>query len=82
MTAPRLPKPTVNFIHTYCGDYQDLFPEVRSFESFKNLHLGMIQGHFILDVCNEFRRFQPSKLKFLKPGTAHSRGCTKCQNLE
>jgi len=42
MTAPRNPKPTVSFIDSYCADYQDLFPEVRTFESFKNLHLGMI----------------------------------------
>ncbi|WP_341532180.1 IS701 family transposase (plasmid) [Nostoc sp. UHCC 0302] len=26
----------------YCAEYQDIFPEVRSFESFKYLHLGMI----------------------------------------
>jgi len=42
VTAPRNPKPTVSFIDSYCGYYQELFPEVRSFESFKNLHLGMI----------------------------------------
>ena len=42
MTAPRDPKPTVSFIDSYCDYYQKLFPEVRSFESFKNLHLGMI----------------------------------------
>jgi SRSO17 transposase len=42
MTAPRTAKPTVDFIDRYCEGYQDLFPEVRSFESFKNLHLGII----------------------------------------
>jgi SRSO17 transposase len=42
MTAPRPAKPTVNFIDRYCEGYQDLFPEVRSFESFKNLHLGIL----------------------------------------
>jgi len=42
MTAPRAPKPMVSFIDSYCAYYQNLFPEVRSFESFKNLHLGMI----------------------------------------
>lgn len=42
MTAPRDPKPTVSFIDRYCVPYQDLFPEVRSFESFKNLHVGML----------------------------------------
>ena len=33
---------TVSFIDEYCKLYQDLFPEVRSFECFKYLHLGMI----------------------------------------
>jgi SRSO17 transposase len=42
MTAPRDPKPTVDFIDVYCTYYQDLFPEVRSFENFKALHLGML----------------------------------------
>jgi SRSO17 transposase len=42
MTAPRPAKPTVYFIDRYCEGYQDLFPEVRSFESFKNLHLGIL----------------------------------------
>jgi SRSO17 transposase len=42
MTAPRDPKPTVTFIDTYCTYYRDLFPEVRSFENFKALHLGML----------------------------------------
>ncbi|MGB8699734.1 MAG: IS701 family transposase, partial [Thermosynechococcaceae cyanobacterium] len=40
MTAPRDPKPTVDFIDVYCSYYQDLFPEVRSFENFKDLHVG------------------------------------------
>jgi SRSO17 transposase len=42
MTAPRDPKATVNFIDVYWAYYKDLFPEVRSFESFKALHLGML----------------------------------------
>lgn len=42
MIAPRAAKPTVRFIDDYCESYQDLFPEVRSFEAFKHLHVGMI----------------------------------------
>lgn len=42
MVEPRLPAPTVQFIDSYCELYQNLFPEVRSFENFKYLHLGMI----------------------------------------
>ncbi len=33
---------TVSFIDKYCKLYQNLFAEVRSFECFKYLHLGMI----------------------------------------
>jgi len=33
---------TVSFVDQYCAAYQDLFPEVRDYECFKFLHLGMI----------------------------------------
>lgn len=42
MTEPRAPNPTVGFIDDYCQWYRDLFVEVRSFEAFKQLHVGMI----------------------------------------
>lgn len=42
MVEPRPPAPTVKFVDEYCQLYQNLFPEVRSFEAFKYLHLGMI----------------------------------------
>lgn len=42
MTKPRLAKPTVKFVDDYCQWYESLFPEVRSFEAFKNLHIGML----------------------------------------
>lgn len=42
MTEPRSAKPTVKFVDDYCQWYQSLFPEVRSFEAFKNLHIGML----------------------------------------
>lgn len=42
MVEPRLPRPTVNFVDEYCQAYQHLFPEVRSFEAFRYLHVGMI----------------------------------------
>jgi SRSO17 transposase len=35
-------QPTVSFIDKYCIYYKDLFPEVRSYECFKYLHLGII----------------------------------------
>ena len=35
-------QPTVSFIDQYCQCYKDLFPEVRSYECFKYLHLGII----------------------------------------
>ena len=42
MVEPRQPLPTVKFIDEYCKIYQNIFPEVRSFEAFKYLHVGMI----------------------------------------
>ncbi len=44
MVEPRPPKATVQFIDSYCELYQNLFKEVRSFENFKYLHLGMISN--------------------------------------
>jgi SRSO17 transposase len=32
----------VKFVDDYCQWYESLFPEVRSFEAFKHLHIGMI----------------------------------------
>ena len=42
MVKPRSPVPTVRFIDTYCKLYQDLFVEVRAYECFKYLHVGLI----------------------------------------
>jgi SRSO17 transposase len=42
MTQPRAARPTVRFIDEYCDSYKSLFPEVRSFEAFKQLHVGII----------------------------------------
>lgn len=42
MVDPRAARPTLRFVDEYCEIYADLFPEVRSFESFKYLHVGMI----------------------------------------
>jgi SRSO17 transposase len=42
MVEPREAVRTVTFIDNYCAVYRDLFADVRSFEAFKYLHLGMI----------------------------------------
>lgn len=42
MIAPRAAVPTVTFVDNYCAAYAHLFSEVRTFENFKYLHLGMI----------------------------------------
>ena len=34
--------PTVGIIDEYCEEYRDLFKEVRNYECFKYLHLGII----------------------------------------
>jgi SRSO17 transposase len=35
-------QPTVSVIDKYCEAYKNIFPEVRSYECFKYLHLGII----------------------------------------
>ena len=42
MPASRAARPTIRFVDEYCQLFEDLFPEVRSYEAFKLLHLGMI----------------------------------------
>ncbi|WP_375515988.1 IS701 family transposase, partial [uncultured Nostoc sp.] len=34
--------PTVAIVDEYCAEYKDLFKEVRNYECFKNLHMGII----------------------------------------
>jgi SRSO17 transposase len=42
MSKARQAIPTVTFVDEYCQRYQDLFPDVRSFEAFKYLLVGML----------------------------------------
>lgn len=42
MTQARSATTTVTFVDEYCQCYQDLFPDVRSFEHFKQLQIGML----------------------------------------
>src|SRR5262245_57201804 len=42
MSVPREPKATVSFVDPSCAYYRAVWPEVRSFEQFTALHLGMI----------------------------------------
>ena len=42
MIAPRSARPTIRFIDDYCDLYQPLFTDVRTFEAFKYLHVGML----------------------------------------
>jgi SRSO17 transposase len=42
MILPRIPTRTVPFVDDYCQLYQKNFPEVRSYENFKFLHIGLI----------------------------------------
>lgn len=42
MVQPRPPLPTVNFVDEYCQVFKELFTEVRSFEAFKYLPVGLI----------------------------------------
>jgi SRSO17 transposase len=42
MLASRDARPTIRFVDEYCQLFEELFPEVKSYEAFKLLHLGMI----------------------------------------
>ena len=42
MDNPRAARPTIKFIDEYCDPYRNLFPEIRSFEAFKYMHVEMI----------------------------------------
>jgi SRSO17 transposase len=42
MTIARAATETVAFVDAYTTPYRDLFPDVRSFDHFKRLHLGLI----------------------------------------
>jgi SRSO17 transposase len=42
MTTVRPATETVAFVDTYCAAYRDLFSDVRSFDHFTHLHLGLI----------------------------------------
>jgi SRSO17 transposase len=42
MTKAREPAPTVAFIDDYCTHYQPVFPNVRQFEQFSRLELGLV----------------------------------------
>ena len=42
MTAPRHAEPTLQFIEEHCEKFRDLFEEVRTFENFQALHLGLL----------------------------------------
>jgi len=42
MSVARKARPTIRFVDEYCQLFEELFPEVRSYEAFKLMHLGMI----------------------------------------
>ena len=42
MTKARDPAPTVAFIDDYCAHYRSVFPNVRQFEQFTRLELGLV----------------------------------------
>lgn len=44
MDEPRAARPTLKFIDEYCAYYRNLFSDVRGFEAFKDLHIGMLSS--------------------------------------
>ena len=66
MDKPRAARPTIKFIDEYCASYKNLFPEVRSFEAFKHLHVGMIPPiKFKIELVLADSLYGESENKFL-----------------
>jgi SRSO17 transposase len=42
MVKPRPDQKNATMVYEYCSLYRDLFPEVRSYECFKYLHIGLL----------------------------------------
>ena len=42
MKHPKTPQPTISFIDQYCSNYQNIFSEVRSYEAFKQILMGIL----------------------------------------
>ncbi|MCT7997335.1 IS701 family transposase [Laspinema sp. C5] len=42
MIAPKQAKPSLPLIDEYCENYKSLFSEVRTYEAFKNIHVGIL----------------------------------------
>jgi len=42
MPASREIRSTIRFVDEYCHQFEAIFPEMRSYEAFKFLHLGLI----------------------------------------
>lgn len=42
MAHTRSPAPTVAFVEDYCSQFRDLFADVREFEQFTLLHVGLL----------------------------------------
>ena len=44
MSKGRVAQPTIGFVGRYCEQYRSLFKDVRSFEYFSMLHVGLISA--------------------------------------
>lgn len=42
MKHPRTPQSTISFIDQYCNNYQKIFSEVRNYEAFKQILMGIL----------------------------------------
>jgi SRSO17 transposase len=71
MVEPRAAISTVTFIDNYCAVYRDLFSDVRSFEAFKYLHLGMISDLARKSLPAIARAVGLSSDQVLHPGQTH-----------
>jgi SRSO17 transposase len=68
---------TVPFIDDYCSGYKDLFPEVRSYECFKYLHLGIIAPIKTKSLPEIAKIVKINSAQSLHHFIAHSPWCVK-----
>ncbi|MDJ1174324.1 transposase [Roseofilum capinflatum] len=57
---PRSPETTVSVVDQYCDSYQEMFADVRSYEYFKYLHLGIISPiprKYFPEIADELRDY-------------------------
>lgn len=76
MVAPTISATAVRFVDNYCAAYQEIFPDVRSYECFQYFYVGImseiqrkslpaiISAVLYITLSNNVIAFHPRKLVF------------------